>query len=57
VALSALKAAADFLAPLAPGEGPEVVPPDFASGEKAKDWGADLYGAIEDRLRRAARHA
>ena len=38
--------------PLPPGEGPEVVPPQFALGEKvASGWGEDLYATVTERLR------
>ena len=43
-----------FSPPLAPGEGPEGVPPEFALGEKARDWGADLYEVVTERLRQRA---
>jgi hypothetical protein len=42
-----------FSPPLAAGEGPEVVPPEFALGAKAAAWGADLYGAVTERQRKA----
>jgi hypothetical protein len=41
-----------FSPPLAPGEGPEVVPPQFALGEAAAPgWGEDLLEAINERVR------
>ena len=41
-----------FTPPLPPGEGPEVVPPQFALGEKiASGWGADLLETINERQR------
>jgi hypothetical protein len=41
-----------FTPPLPPGEGPEVVPPQFALGEKiAPGWGDDLYATITQRVR------
>jgi ectoine hydroxylase-related dioxygenase (phytanoyl-CoA dioxygenase family) len=41
-----------FTPPLPPGEGPEVVPPQFALGEKiAAGWGADLLETINERQR------
>jgi ectoine hydroxylase-related dioxygenase (phytanoyl-CoA dioxygenase family) len=41
-----------FSPPLAPGEGPEAVPPQFALGETvAAGWGEDLYAAVSERLR------
>jgi hypothetical protein len=43
-----------FSPPLAPGEGPEGVPPEFALGDKAHDWGADLYEIVTERVRRKA---
>jgi ectoine hydroxylase-related dioxygenase (phytanoyl-CoA dioxygenase family) len=46
-----------FSPPLAPGQGPEVVPPQFALGEAAASgWGEDLLEAINERVR-AARKA
>ena len=45
-----------FSPPLPPGEGPEAVPPQFALGEKvAPGWGEDLYEAVSERIRRAAK--
>jgi ectoine hydroxylase-related dioxygenase (phytanoyl-CoA dioxygenase family) len=45
-----------FSPPLPPGEGPEAVPPQFALGrEVAHDWGEDLYDAVSERIRRAAK--
>ena len=44
-----------FTPPLAPGEGPEAVPPEFALGKAfVSDWGADLLGAINERQRAKA---
>jgi hypothetical protein len=41
-----------FTPPLPPGEGPEVVPPQFALGDKiAPNWGSELLEAINDRER------
>ena len=41
-----------FSPPLPPGEGPEVVPPQFALGDKiAPGWGEDLLEAINERER------
>jgi ectoine hydroxylase-related dioxygenase (phytanoyl-CoA dioxygenase family) len=41
-----------FTPPLPPGDGPEVVPPQFALGEKiAAGWGADLLETINERQR------
>jgi ectoine hydroxylase-related dioxygenase (phytanoyl-CoA dioxygenase family) len=38
--------------PLPPGEGPEVVPPQHALGDKvAPGWGDDLYATITQRVR------
>jgi ectoine hydroxylase-related dioxygenase (phytanoyl-CoA dioxygenase family) len=35
--------------PLPPGEGPEVVPPEFALGAAAAGWGEDLLDAVNAR--------
>lgn len=43
-----------FTPPLPAGEGPEVVPPQFALGEAAVGWGADLLEAVNDRQRAKA---
>ncbi|QLC26189.1 phytanoyl-CoA dioxygenase family protein [Parasphingopyxis algicola] len=40
-----------YTPPLPPGEGPEVVPPDFLFGEKAAGWGEDLYEQVTERSR------
>jgi len=41
-----------FSPPLPPGAGPEVVPPQFALGDKiAPGWGEDLLEAINERVR------
>jgi ectoine hydroxylase-related dioxygenase (phytanoyl-CoA dioxygenase family) len=41
-----------FTPPLPPGEGPEVVPPQFALGDKvAPGWGAELLETINERQR------
>lgn len=40
-----------YTPPLPPGEGPEVVPPDFLFGEKAAGWGDDLYEQVTERSR------
>jgi ectoine hydroxylase-related dioxygenase (phytanoyl-CoA dioxygenase family) len=41
-----------FSPPLPPGEGPEVVPPQHALGDKvAPGWGDDLYATITQRVR------
>jgi ectoine hydroxylase-related dioxygenase (phytanoyl-CoA dioxygenase family) len=41
-----------FSPPLAPGEAPEAVPPQYALGETvAAGWGEDLYAAVSARLR------
>lgn len=40
-----------YTPPLPPGEGPEVVPPDFLFGEKAAGWGDDLYEQVTQRSR------
>jgi len=42
-----------FSPPLPPGEGPEGVPPQFALGEQVQSgWGAELYEAVSERLRK-----
>ncbi|HZZ86772.1 MAG TPA: phytanoyl-CoA dioxygenase family protein [Caulobacteraceae bacterium] len=42
-----------FTPPLPPGEGPEVVPPQFALGDKIKpSWGDDLYAEVTQRVRK-----
>ncbi|MEL7545220.1 MAG: phytanoyl-CoA dioxygenase family protein [Pseudomonadota bacterium] len=38
-----------FTPPLAPGKGPEVVPPEFLFNGKVASWGDDLYDAVSDR--------
>ncbi|HEY1751898.1 MAG TPA: phytanoyl-CoA dioxygenase family protein [Caulobacteraceae bacterium] len=41
-----------FSPPLPPGQAPEVVPPQFALGDKlASDWGADLLADVNERVR------
>jgi len=41
-----------FSPPLPPGEGPEVVPPQFALGDKiAPGWGEDMLEALNERVR------
>lgn len=41
-----------YTPPLPPGEGPEIVPPEYALGEEAAaGWGADLLEAINERQR------
>ncbi len=41
-----------FTPPLPPGEGPEVVPPQFALGDKvAPNWGDDLLETVTERVR------
>lgn len=37
-----------FTPPLAPGEGPEITPPDWLFGESAKGWGDDLYEQVSE---------
>src|SRR5580698_6003058 len=44
-----------FSPPLAPGEGPEGVPPQYALGAKVQaDWGEELYAAVSARVTPAA---
>ena len=44
-----------FTPPLPPGEGPEIVPPEWSLGEKAESgWGNDLYEAVAARARAKA---
>ena len=43
-----------FTPPLAPGEGPEVTPPDWLFGEDAKSWGEDLYEKVNERAIKGA---
>lgn len=38
-----------FTPPLAPGEGPEVVPPEFLFNGKVASWGDDLYDSVSER--------
>ncbi|MFN2099603.1 phytanoyl-CoA dioxygenase family protein [Altererythrobacter sp. MF3-039] len=38
-----------FTPPLPPGEGPEITPPDWLFGEKAKGWGENLYETVSAR--------
>ena len=41
-----------FSPPVAPGEGPEAVPPQFAlRGEVDASWGQELYAAVSERVR------
>ena len=40
-----------FTPPLPPGEGPEVVPPEWLFGGDAVGWGSDLYAAVTERAR------
>lgn len=40
-----------FTPPLPPGQGPEVVPPDFLFSGKVASWGDDLYDNVSDRAR------
>jgi ectoine hydroxylase-related dioxygenase (phytanoyl-CoA dioxygenase family) len=46
-----------FTPPLPPGEGPEVVPPEFALGGDATGWGEDLLAAVNERQRAKAASA
>lgn len=39
-----------FSPPTAPGEGPEVVPPEFLFNGKAGPWGEDLYKQVTERV-------
>lgn len=43
-----------FTPPLAPGEGPEITPPDWLFGEKAKGWGDVLYDQVSERAAKGA---
>lgn len=38
-----------FTPPLPPGEGPEVVPPEFLFGETDRSWGDSLYDSVASR--------
>ncbi len=38
-----------FTPPLAPGAGPEIVPPDWLFSGKSQSWGDDLYAQVSDR--------
>ncbi len=38
-----------FTPPLPPGEGPEIVPPEWLFSGKAQSWGEDLYAQVSDR--------
>ncbi len=40
-----------FSPPAGPGEGPEVVPPDFLFSGKAAAWGDELYAQVSARIR------
>jgi hypothetical protein len=44
-----------FTPPLAPGEGPETVPPEFAVGGTKDLWGASVFEAAAARLRPATK--
>ena len=44
-----------FTPPLAPGAGPEVVPPDFLFNGKIASWGDDLYASVSRRASEGAR--
>lgn len=43
-----------FTPPLAPGEGPEVVPPEWLFGGQAAGWGESLYDSVSERAARGA---
>lgn len=43
-----------FTPPLAPGEGPEITPPDWLFGADAKGWGDDLYETVSERAAKGA---
>lgn len=43
-----------FTPPLAPGQGPEVTPPDWLFGAAAKSWGDTLYETVSDRAAKGA---
>jgi ectoine hydroxylase-related dioxygenase (phytanoyl-CoA dioxygenase family) len=38
-----------YTPPLPPGQGPEIVPPDFLFGAKPAGWGEDLYEQVSER--------
>lgn len=40
-----------YTPPVPPGQGPEVVPPEFLFGAEAAGWGEDLYDQVTDRSR------
>jgi len=46
-----------FSPPLPPGQGPEVVPPQAALGEKAVGWGQELLETITERQRAKLKEA
>jgi hypothetical protein len=43
-----------FTPPLAPGAGPEVVPPEVLFGQAPMDWGEDLYASVSERAAEGA---
>ncbi len=43
-----------FTPPLAPGKGPEVVPPEFLFNGKVASWGDDLYDSVSARAKDGA---
>lgn len=43
-----------FTPPLPPGEGPEIVPPDWLFGAKPKGWGDDMYETVSERAAEGA---
>ena len=43
-----------FTPPLAPGAGPEIVPPEWLFSGMAQSWGEDFYAQVSDRARAGA---
>jgi ectoine hydroxylase-related dioxygenase (phytanoyl-CoA dioxygenase family) len=43
-----------FTPPLAPGEGPEITPPDWLFGGEAKGWGDKLFDSVSERAVKGA---
>jgi ectoine hydroxylase-related dioxygenase (phytanoyl-CoA dioxygenase family) len=43
-----------FTPPLAPGEGPEITPPDWLFGADAKGWGDAMYETVSERAAKGA---
>ena len=44
-----------FSPPTAPGENPEVVPPEFLFNGKVSGWGDDLYESVTARAKEGGR--